>query len=193
MKRTLNFLIPLLLVILVSACYPSYTNPVTLNLPTYVPAKNQNVSLAAIQTPAPNSCLVRAVNLIGAWVKAGSPEKDPFNFDSVAGKPCQGTFEADILPLFIQANLWYAGAPSCRTCHNADIDHSYVRMDLSSYQGILAGQARESSNTKGQDILGGGNWEQSTLYSILSSGQMPPEQPPGLDPNGPLVFAGASK
>ncbi len=194
MKRNSLFITSfLLLVLLVSACAPSYANPVKLNEPTYVPGKLSQVSLAGIPTPAPNSCLVRAVDLIGAWVTAGAKENDPFSFTSQDEKPCQGTFNADILPLFIQANLWYPGAPSCRTCHTADVNYSYARMDLSSYQGILAGSGRDSASAKGQDILGGGNWQQARLFDLLSSGQMPPETPEGTNPKGPLVHAGALK
>ncbi len=183
----------LLLVMLAAACGPSYANPAKLVQPTYMPGKISQASLADIQTPAPNSCLVRALDLIGAWDAAGAKETDPFPFTSVDGRQCHGTFEADVQPLFVQANRWYAGAPSCRICHTADVNYAYARMDLTSYEGIIAGSGRESANAKGQDILGSGKWDQSRLYSMLSTGQMPPTQPEGSNPKGPLVHAGASQ
>jgi hypothetical protein len=183
----------LLLGVLSSACYGSFKNPAQLNMPAYMPARPPGFSFEGSVMPAPTSCPVHAVDLIGAWVAAGSPEKDPFPFTDINGKPCQGAFEADVLPLFGQANLWYPGALSCRTCHGPDVNVSYARMNLSDYQGILAGSGRESVDSKGQDILGGGNWEQATLYNMLTTGQMPPNTPKGLAPKGPLVYAGVSK
>ena len=181
----------LVMSVLIVSCAPK--QPVIHEWPVYVSIKHTRLSLAGIKTPAPGGCRVHAVDLIGAWVAANTPEKDPFSFTDVDGKSCQGTFEADVLPLFSTANLWYSGAPSCRTCHGPQVEISYVRMDLSSYQGILAGKGRESASSKGEDILGGNNWEQADLYKALNGRQMPPNQPGGLDPKGPLVFAGSPK
>jgi hypothetical protein len=136
---------------------------------------------------------VYAVDLIGAWVSAQVPEIEPFSFTDTNGNQCQGAFNADVLPLFTQANLWYSGALSCRTCHGPDVEVSYARMDLSSYEGILAGTGRDSADVKGEDILGGNNWEQSDLYDVLSNGEMPPEQPSGLNPKGPLIYVNPSQ
>jgi len=152
-----------------------------------VPPAPYQVSFAGIQPPPPGTCSVHAVDLLGAWVGANVPEKEPFNFTDTNGKQCQGTFDVDVLPLFTQANLWYTGALSCRTCHGPDVEVSYARMDLSSYQGILAGMGRDSAEATGEDILGGNNWQQSDLYDVLSNGEMPPEQPAGLNPKGPLI------
>jgi len=66
-------------------------------------------------------------------------------------------------------------------------------MDLSSYQGILAGSSRDSVDTTGEDILGGGDWEASGLYDVLTKGEMPPSQPAGVNPQGLMVDAGSSK
>jgi mono/diheme cytochrome c family protein len=143
---------------------------------------------AGIQEAAPEACPVYAIDLIGAWVAAKTPETEAFSFTDINGKTCQATFSADVLPLFSQANLWYTGALSCRTCHGPDVQISYARMDLSSYQGILAGMGRASASEKGDDILGGGNWEQALLYNALSKGQMPPEKPAGVNPKGPLIY-----
>lgn len=183
----------LVMSILVISCGGAAKAPVKHEWPVYVHIKQTRLSLVAIKTPAPGSCKVHAVDLIGAWVAANAPENDPFSFTDVDGKGCQGTFEVDVLPLFTTANLWYSGAPSCRTCHGPQVEISYARLDLSSYQGILAGSGRESSNSKGEDVLGGGSWEKADLYKMLNGRQMPPNQPEGLDPKGPLVNAGASR
>jgi hypothetical protein len=192
MKPKLGLLIlNLALIILLSSCYPYTKNPALTEWPKYVPAQGSQFSFAGIALPAEESCVVSAVDLLGAWVTDGSPETDPFPFSDISGKQCQGTFETDILPLFSQANLWYADSPSCRTCHGPDVQLSYGRLDLSSYQGILAGSSRESVDTQGEDILGGGNWESSKLYEVLTSLEMPPSQPPGVNPQGLLIFAGS--
>ncbi len=179
--------------ILIVSCAGAGKKPVMHEWPVYVQIQQTRLSLAGIKIPLPDGCKVHAVDLIGAWVDAKTPEKDPFNFTDVDGKDCQGTFEADVLPLFNTANLWYSGAPSCRTCHGPEVEISYARMDLSSFQGILAGKGRESASSKGEDILGGGNWEEADLYKALNGRQMPPNQPGGLDPKGPLVSAGISR
>jgi hypothetical protein len=191
MKKILYLGIVMLIVsCLVSACQTTGSHPVLANWPKYIPPENIALSLENIHQSDPNSCVIRAVDLIGAWVHATTPEKTPFDFTDANGKNCRGTFDADILPLFTQPNLWYAGAPACRLCHTPDISHSYARLDLSSYQGILAGSSRESSDTKGEDILGGGDWEKSTLYKQLTEGKMPPNRPPTVSPYGPFIHAG---
>ena len=194
MKRGLRFwLVASILSLLVSACQSPGRQPAKYYLPKYVPIGQTALSFEGIHPPDPQRCTVRLVELIGSWVTAGVPEKDPFPFTDEQGRSCQGTFEADILPAFTQSNLWYAGALSCRTCHGPDIQVSYARLDMSSYQGILAGSSRESSDSKGDDILGGGNWQESTLYNVLSKGEMPPNQPAGVSPLGPFVSAGIYK
>ncbi len=180
----------MLLGLLFSACAGSVKKVEMLK---YNPPAQPEVSFAGLQAPAPGSCQVHAVALIGAWVAAGNPETDVFAFQDINGKACQGTFEQDVLQFFIQPNLWYAGAPSCRTCHGPDVNVSYARMDLSSYQGILAGSGRASASEKGTDILGGGAWDKASLYNMLTTHQMPPNQPQGLDPQGPIVSAGKAK
>jgi hypothetical protein len=191
MRRTLFLIVLLGCSVLLSACYGASRNPALLKLPKFVPLSAAvQADFSGLQPPASESCAVRAVDLLGAWTAAGAPEKDPFAFSDVDGKPCQGVFDADILPLFTQANLWYAGAISCRTCHQPDVTVAYGRMNLSDYQGIMAGSGRDSADTKGEDILGGGIWEQSSLYKALTSGAMPPNPPAGQNPKGPLVYAG---
>jgi hypothetical protein len=187
------FVMLLLTSLLASACYGTNKNPKLIDLPKYLPVALTGVSLDGIQEPSPQSCSVHAIDLLGAWVSAGSPEKDPFTFSDVGGKNCEGTFAADISPLFSRPNLWYPGGLSCTSCHSQDVTTSYARMDLSSYQGILAGSGRASADAKGEDILGGGNWEAAKLHEVLSKGEMPPNQTSAPLPLGPLVYAGKVK
>jgi hypothetical protein len=183
----------LLVCLLLSSCSALAKKPALTTWPKYASVGLPNLSLQGIQPPTAKSCSIYALDLIGAWVNAKTPEKDPFSFTDVNGKQCQGTFEADVLPLFTHANLWYAGAPSCQTCHGPDVNISYARMDLSSYQGITSGSGRESAQAKGDDILGGGNWEKSELYNQLKNGLMPPQRPASVGPKGPLLSAGSSQ
>jgi hypothetical protein len=191
-KQILTVLI-LLTSFLLSSCSALAKKPALTAWPKYASVGLPNLGLEGIHPPTANSCSIYALDLIGAWVNAKSPEKDSFSFTDGNGKACQGTFDADVLPLFTTANLWYAGAPSCRTCHGPDVAVSYARLDLSSYQGIMAGMARESEKSKGDDILGGGNWEKSELYNVLNNGLMPPKRPAGVGPKGPLLAAGSSQ
>jgi hypothetical protein len=183
----------LLTSLLASGCYGTNKTPKLFNLPKYVPVALTSFSLEGIHAPSPQSCNVGAVDLLGAWVTAGSPESDPFDFNDVNGKACQGTFSEDILPLFNQPNLWYPGAISCTSCHSQDVTAAYARMNLSDYQGILAGSGRSSNDTKGEGILGGGQWQDAKLYEVLSKGEMPPNRPAATSPQGLLVSAGKSK
>ena len=148
---------------------------------------------------ATDRCRVRTVALISSWVNAGAPETEPFDFTGEDGTACQGNFESDVQPLFTTPNLWYAGALSCRTCHGPDVAVSYAGLNLSSYQGIVAGSHRPNGEPKGNDILGGGNWDVALLHQMLyaPNGQtligrpaMPFGRPADVPANGPLVFAG---
>ena len=185
-----SFRIPICILLLtglfISSCAPSTRNIKTREYPKYGSSIDVGISLENSAAPATDRCQVHTVALIGSWVSAGLPEKDAFEFSDIRGKPCQGSFESDVLPLFTTPNLWYAGALSCRTCHGPDVAVSYGGLNLSSYQGIMAG-------AKGQDILGGGSWQSAKLSGVLSSGMMPPAKPSDYDVNGPVVTAGALK
>ena len=145
----------------------------------------------SVESPALNRCRIAAVNLIGAWVSAGYPETDSFTFEDIDGLTCEGTFSEDVHPLFMESNLWFPGSLSCSSCHNADMAISSAQMDLSSYEGILAGSRRTSPTAQGNDILGGGDWEASLLYDVLFVRKfMPLGRPPDAPAEGPVVFAG---
>jgi hypothetical protein len=147
----------------------------------------------SVQTTAQNRCRIAAVNLIGAWVSAGYPETDTFTFTDIDGQECEGTFPDDVHPVFMESNVWYPGALSCSSCHNSDLAISSSQMDLTSYEGILAGSRRTSPDAPGNDILGGGDWESSLLYDVLFVRKfMPLGRPPDVPAEGPVVFAGTA-
>ena len=133
-------------------------------------------------------CRVAAVDLVGAWVNAGSPETKAFQFTDINGQDCESNFE-EVKPLFVEANLWYPGSLSCVSCHSVDLIISPAQLDLSSYQAILAGSRRTDADSKGTDILGNGKWDDSLLYDYLSKGS--PETPGHREAVSDLViFAG---
>jgi hypothetical protein len=168
--------------------------PVRTPIPTLIPA---SMPVAEIRSNEPfqMKCTVTALTLMGAWAEAGIPENDPFTFTDMNGTLCTATFSADIKPLFREANLWYPGASSCIGCHNADISAASANLNLTTYEGMLAGSRRTDENSKGNDILGGGVWRNSLLFEQLSTGKMPFGRPENLPPvgDGPIVFAGMPK
>lgn len=141
------------------------------------------------QPGAFNKCAVKALDLLGAWASAGSPETDAFAFDDVNGNPCAGTFEADIQPLLSQSQVWYPASLSCTSCHNTTLKNG--GLDLTTYAGVLAGSGRVDA-AKGRDILGAGNWPASILYEVLTRVEnIPTGHPPLAYPASKLVvFAG---
>jgi hypothetical protein len=67
---------------------------------------------------------------------------------------------------------------------------SSAQLDNSTYEGMLMGSRREDG-AKGNDIFGGGIWEESLLYENLFVKKfMPLGRPPELPAEGPIVFAG---
>jgi mono/diheme cytochrome c family protein len=159
-------------------------------IPTLIPAAiPSQVGVKLVQ--APTICMVTAQDLLSAWVSAGYQETQPFTFRDIDGNTCQTTF-MDVLPLFTQADLWYKGALACDSCHNSDISIAAANLDMSSYAGILAGGKRTPPSGLGEDILGGGNWEQSLLNQMLFVNQLMPFGHPlgGVSPDGPTIQAG---
>lgn len=158
-------------------------------IPTLIPA---SMPLPVAVNEAPKvACQITTVDLLGAWVSAGYPEKDPFSFTDINGANCTATYPEDITPLFQEGNLWYSGAPPCTTCHNSTLNQATAGMDLSSYQGILAGSRRTSADVTGNDILGGGVWENSKLYTMLFVKKLMPQgRPADVPAKGPVIFAG---
>lgn len=141
--------------------------PDTTPIPTLIPATLPAMEMNQGPVAASDQCYVSGVDLVGAWVEAGSPDADSFEFTDANGVNCEATFE-DVLPLFTRSNLWYSGSLSCSSCHSVALAISPAQLDLSSYEGILAGSRRVDDAPKGTDILGGGNWESSVLYQFLA-------------------------
>lgn len=141
--------------------------PAMTSIPTIVPATMPPPKVGAEAAALRPTCHIAAVNLIGAWVDAGSSETEAFPFTDVNNKKCTGTFKDDVQKLFLTPNLWFGGAPACTTCHYADVKKATMNMDLSSYAGIMAGSHRANGEPKGTDILGGGDWSKALLHKML--------------------------
>jgi len=138
------------------------------------------------------NCSITAETFLSAWVKAGFPEKKPFQFTDSNNTACEAAYE-DVQPLFTQANLWYPGALACTSCHNANLSAAASAfLDLSSYSGVVAGSHRAAGSATGVDILGGGDWQKSKLDQVLFvSHQMPYGAPANAVPRaGPAILAG---
>jgi hypothetical protein len=162
-------------------------------IPTLIPATMPAPEQAEISASVAK-CSVAARSLLSVWVNAGYPEKDTFEFIDLNGQICLGTF-GDVAVVFQEANLWYPGALACINCHHEDLATASAQMDLSSYAGIIAGSRRSSPDVKGNDILGGGVWEQSLLNDqLFISKKMPFGRPEGVVPeDGPTILSGSPK
>jgi hypothetical protein len=173
-------------------CYQASPLVIRTPIPTLIPAAHAENGGAENGTMEFNQCQVSATDLIGAWVTAGSPESEPFPFTDVSGNPCEGTFAEDIQHLFVENSLWFAGSLGCTSCHNAELTDRSGGLDLSSYQGILAGSNRSYEGAKGTDILGDSNWESSALHEILIvQGLVPHGHSPDAPPISPVfLYAG---
>lgn len=159
-------------------------------IPTLPPATMPAMDMSGDETAVsdPDVCRVAAVDLIGAWVEAGASETEAFPFTDENGQNCETTFN-EVMPLFIEANLWYSGSLSCVSCHSVDLTVSPAQLDLSSYAGMLAGSRRADAESNGTDILGAGNWTSSLLYEFLSESKA--DVPGHTDTlSGLMIFAG---
>lgn len=173
--------------------------PVTTPIPTLIPATLPAPQVGADAIAAVPKCRVAAADLVSSWIDAGYPETETFTFTDAKGQTCTATFTGDVQKLFLEANLWYDGAPACTTCHNADIANNQKNMDVSSYAGILAGSNRVGGIEKGDDILGGGDSQKALLFLMLyaPNGQttisrppMPLGRPANVPASGPVISAG---
>jgi hypothetical protein len=158
-------------------------------IPTLFPATMPAIKIKNNPVSIPDKCRVAATDLIGAWVSARSPEENAFQFIDVNGENCESTF-AEVLPLFNEPNLWQPDSLACVSCHSADVTISLAQLDLSSYAGIMAGSRREDEKSKGTDILGGGNWENSLLHRFLTASKADVPGHTEAVASGSFVFAG---
>jgi len=164
-------------------------------IPTYIPVFKAKPTLRIQQVSfGAGQCSVAALDLLGDWVKAGKPESASFDFQSVTGQTCQGTFAQDVLPLFTQPNIWFDGAIACATCHSSDLASAAAKMSLVNYAGIIAGSRRDNPSAPGNDILGDGtNWSQAKLYTMIFTRQMPMGRPSSSPQKGPIIRVGTVK
>ncbi len=173
------------------SCKQAAPPPVGTPIPTLIPATLPAPATDGIPD-AFGKCEVKALDLLGAWAAAGSPELDVFLFMDLNGNPCEATFSADVLPLFSESQLWFPASLSCTSCHNDAFVERSAGLDLTSYAGILAGSRRASADAKGNDILGG-DWTNSLLYLTLTqTDSIVDGHPPLAYPAAALViYAGA--
>ncbi|MBI5944346.1 MAG: hypothetical protein HY864_08260 [Chloroflexi bacterium] len=183
MKRNvLSFFSILIGSVLIGACAsgalptaPPTEPPPTATAAPVAPTESEN--LVTGETPG---AAAKAVDVIGAWVKAGAPETDPFDYTGVDGNTYHGTFAEDILPLFSGNGVWYEGSQACTGCHFAASENSYHEMDLTTYQGVLVGADSISSppgvSILGESAIGAGDfdWDHSKLRGRLRNNRMPP-------------------
>lgn len=150
------------------ACERARTLPEMTSVPTMIPATMPVMTVEPPHLVVPSDkCHVSGVNLIGAWVSDGSSETDAFPFTDANGVKCEATY-SDVQSLFARSNIWYSGSLSCVFCHS-DLSVSPAQLDLSGYEGVMAGSRRADNNSKGTDILGGGDWESSLLYQYIAT------------------------
>lgn len=158
-------------------------------VPTLIPATLPAMQADSSSASTPDACYVAAADLVGAWVEAGVSNTEAFQFEDVNAQTCESTFE-EIEPLFVNSNLWYSGSLACSSCHSVDLAVSPAQLDLSSYEGILAGSRRADDAPKGTDILGGGNWKSSLLYQFIAETMADvPGHDEALD-SGLMIYAG---
>ena len=145
------------------------------------------LAVSAVVAAAPASAEIaedtpgaaKAVELIGAWVGAGAPN-GAFTYTDLSGNKADGTFNADILPLFTQDDIWGDGLPSCASCHSGITEESLHEMDTTSYAGLMAG-ADSLGNPPGVSLFGESkpgagdfDWGHSKMKQRLRDNRMPP-------------------
>ena len=171
-------------------CHRGDQTVVRTPVPTLIPVSHAGAQAETGATEF-NKCQTTAMDLIGAWMTAGSPETDVFAFTDVKGQSCEGTYGNDIQPLFVENNLWYPRALGCVSCHNTDLKAKRsAGLDMTSYASLLMGSQRADAATKGNDVLGGGNWDQSVLRDILLKGLTPDGHSADVSASNPVMYAG---
>jgi hypothetical protein len=122
---------------------------------------------------------IKAVDLMAAWVNSGAPKKG-FTYTDMSGNDTLGTFDADILPLMTEDNIWGPDTASCVSCHFDNSEDSYHEMDLSSYEGLMRGadvnEQPPGVPLFGQSAIGAADydWGHSKMKERLRNNRMPP-------------------
>jgi hypothetical protein len=161
-------------------------------IPTLIPLEHTQGQVEPGAEPVDfNKCQIGASDLIGAWVAAGHSETEAFPFTDLSGQDCQATYE-DLQPLLRENSLWFTGSLGCTSCHNADLTDRSGGLDLSTYEAISLGSRRVAESTSpGNDIFGGGNWEDSLLHDVLvNQGLTPQGHSPDVEPLNPILYVG---
>lgn len=162
-------------------------------IPTLIPVSHSDVQMGEAEVVEFNKCQTTAGDLIGAWVTAGSPETEVFAFTDINGHTCEGTYEGDVQPLFVENSLWYAGSLGCTSCHNVDLTNRSAGLDMTTYAALFMGSQRADAASKGSDIFGSGNWESSVLYDVLVNQGLTVEgHSAEVSASNPVIFAGAT-
>ena len=122
---------------------------------------------------------VKAVELMGAWVKAGAPN-GKFSYKDLSGNDAVGTFDVDVLPLFTKENIWGDNLAACSSCHSGNTEESLHEMDLTTYEGVLKG-GDVLAKPPGVALLGQSavgktdfDWGHSKMKARLRDNRMPP-------------------
>ena len=185
MKRRayLPILVGVLLVflaIVLAACGEATAPPTEELTAPPEPTATEAPTQAPTGAPDESGAATYAVDLIAAWVESGAPETEAFDYEGVDGDTYQATFEADILPLFMQNNAWFEGAQACAGCHFAASENSYHQLNMTTYEGIRTG-ADSLESPPGVSILGESapsagdfDWDHSKLRERLRNNRMPP-------------------
>ncbi len=201
MKNRLSILVALIFLFQVAILtivsiqpFPKAVQPRWTPIPTLAPATLVSPSTIEQLSFGVGDCEITALDLIGAWVYAGTPETQQFGFTDQNGNDCLATFEKDVMPLFTQPNIWYPGAIACSSCHGVNLSLSAAQLSLATYEDILAGSRRSNRSTKGKDILNSKDgWEKSSLYIQIFTKQMPIGRPDTSPPKGPNIRVGELK
>lgn len=160
-------------------------------VPTLIPAKHVETSMDGAAAEF-DKCQVSATGLIGAWVSAGTPESEAFPFTDASGINCEATYE-DIQPLFVENGQWYSNAIGCVSCHNSALTPRSGGLDLTNYDAMQLGSQRADAAATGNDIFGGGNWENSTLFTVLTTqGMVPKGHSADVSPNNFVLYVGSA-
>ncbi|MBK9005380.1 MAG: hypothetical protein CNIPEHKO_00697 [Anaerolineales bacterium] len=160
-------------------------------VPTLIPASHVDSSMGGAADEF-DKCQVSATELIGAWVSAGAPESEAFPFTDMNGKDCEATYR-DIQPLFVENGQWYANAIGCVSCHNSALTARSGGLDLSSYDAMQLGSQRADATATGNNIFGNGNWEDSTLFAVLTTqGMVPTGHSADVSPNNFAFYVGSA-
>jgi hypothetical protein len=185
-------------IVYVSACGFTFTcnrgGPLVIRtpIPTLIPAVHSESRMEPVKSEF-DKCQVAAADLIGAWVSAGYSATETFPFVDADGQPCEGTFEEDIRPLFVENNLWRPNSLGCVSCHNSSFSNRSAGLDMTTYDALLLGSRRAAeSASEGTDIFGGGKWEKSLLHEFLVNRGLVPDGHSADTPASDLVvFAGS--